>query len=150
MVRILACLDFSPLSDRVLAEASALARATGAALVLLAAERREPALSSGGALPQARHVPPEDAVPHRKKLESLAEELRRAGLDARAEFRLTDDPIDDAVIAAGEELGATHLVVGSHGHAKVYELLVGSVTSGVLRKSRVPVVVVPAHTGEPE
>ncbi|MEO8353471.1 MAG: universal stress protein, partial [Chthoniobacteraceae bacterium] len=42
------------------------------------------------------------------------------------------------------EHGADMIVMGSHGHGSFYELLVGSVTSGVLRDARCPVLVVPA------
>jgi nucleotide-binding universal stress UspA family protein len=35
-------------------------------------------------------------------------------------------------------------VMGSHGHGSVYNLLVGSVTEGVLKAARRPVLLVPA------
>lgn len=38
---------------------------------------------------------------------------------------------------------ADYIVMGSHGHGAVYDLLVGSTTHGVLRKARCPVIVVP-------
>ena len=38
--------------------------------------------------------------------------------------------------------------MGSHGHGAIYELLVGSVTEGVLRKARCPVLVVPSERDE--
>jgi len=36
------------------------------------------------------------------------------------------------------------IVMGSHGHGALYELLVGSITQGVLKAAKCPVVVVPA------
>jgi nucleotide-binding universal stress UspA family protein len=36
-------------------------------------------------------------------------------------------------------------VVGSHGHGAAYDLLVGSISAGIIRKAEVPVVVVPAE-----
>lgn len=38
---------------------------------------------------------------------------------------------------------AVYIVIGSHGHTAVYDLLVGSTTQGVLRKAPCPVLVVP-------
>jgi len=35
-------------------------------------------------------------------------------------------------------------VMGSHGHGAVYNLLVGSVTAGVLKSAKCPVLVVPS------
>ena len=37
------------------------------------------------------------------------------------------------------------IVVGSHGRSAMYQLLVGSVSEGVLHKSECPIVVVPTH-----
>jgi nucleotide-binding universal stress UspA family protein len=41
-------------------------------------------------------------------------------------------------------LGASYIVSGSHGHGRIAELLVGRVTSGGIRASRLPVLLVPA------
>jgi hypothetical protein len=40
------------------------------------------------------------------------------------------------------------LVLGSHGHGAFYNLIVGSVAAGVIRNSKVPVLVVPSHAAE--
>ena len=57
--------------------------------------------------------------------------------------RLAGNPIkvilDEAAI-----LPADYIVIGSHGHAAFYDLLVGSTTSGVIKGARCPVVVVPS------
>ena len=47
--------------------------------------------------------------------------------------------------AAADELAADVIVVGSHGRGKLFDLVVGSVSAGVIRKSQVPVLVVPAR-----
>jgi nucleotide-binding universal stress UspA family protein len=48
------------------------------------------------------------------------------------------------VLAEADRLGAELIVLGSHGHGAVYELLVGSVAEGVVRRSKVPVLLVPS------
>lgn len=47
-----------------------------------------------------------------------------------------------------KELGADFVVLGSHGHGVVASLLLGSVAEGMVRKSIVPTLVVPA--GKPD
>ena len=42
-----------------------------------------------------------------------------------------------------EELQAGLIVVGTHGHGAVYDALIGSYSAGVIRKSKLPVLVVP-------
>ena len=38
---------------------------------------------------------------------------------------------------------AHYIVIGSHGHGAAYDLLIGSVAQGVLRRARCPVLVIP-------
>jgi len=43
------------------------------------------------------------------------------------------------------KLRAKYIVMGSHGHSGLYDLLVGSTTSGVIKRAKCPVVVVQAR-----
>ena len=45
----------------------------------------------------------------------------------------------------GTKLDIDMIVVGSHGRGVMYQLLVGSVSEGVIRKSKCPIFVVPTH-----
>ena len=47
-----------------------------------------------------------------------------------------------------KELGADLVILGSHGHGVVASLLLGSVAEGMVRKSLVPTLVVPAGKDE--
>jgi nucleotide-binding universal stress UspA family protein len=49
-------------------------------------------------------------------------------------------PVTEILGRAGD---ADYLIMGSHGHGAVYDLLVGSTTHGVLRKAPCPVIIVP-------
>ena len=49
--------------------------------------------------------------------------------------------VNDSVEQA-EKLEAEVIVVGSHGRGKLFDLVVGSVSAGVIRKAQVPVLVV--------
>jgi nucleotide-binding universal stress UspA family protein len=48
------------------------------------------------------------------------------------------------ILAEAERTDADYIIMGSHGHTALYDLLVGSTTHGILRKARCPVVVIPA------
>jgi nucleotide-binding universal stress UspA family protein len=48
------------------------------------------------------------------------------------------------IIDVAEEIGATMIVAGSHGHSPITAGLLGSSASGLVQRSRVPVLVVPA------
>jgi nucleotide-binding universal stress UspA family protein len=49
------------------------------------------------------------------------------------------------IVDQAKALEADYIVMGSHGHTAFYDLLIGSTTSGVLKKAPCPVVVVPAR-----
>lgn len=48
------------------------------------------------------------------------------------------------IIAQAENVDADFIVMGSHGHTALYDLLVGSTTHGVLLRAKCPVVIVPS------
>ncbi|MCM2257510.1 MAG: universal stress protein [Vicinamibacteria bacterium] len=77
----------------------------------------------------------------RHAVEELAAALRADGIEAHG---LTiQGPTVAALLQEAERLAAELIVVGSHGHGVAYDLAVGSTSSGVIRKSVVPVLVVP-------
>lgn len=52
--------------------------------------------------------------------------------------------IVSTILAEAERRGAGLIVMASHGHGALYSLLVGSSTEGVIRNSKVPVMIVPS------
>ena len=53
-------------------------------------------------------------------------------------------PAVEKILHTATEQDAGLIMMGSHGHGALYELLVGSVTAGVLKGAQCPVLVVPA------
>src|SRR5437588_11544073 len=49
----------------------------------------------------------------------------------------------EEILNEADVVNADLIVVGTHGHGAMYNLLVGSVTKGVLRRSTRPVLLVP-------
>jgi nucleotide-binding universal stress UspA family protein len=77
------------------------------------------------------------------ELEALADRLREKGLAVDA--LLVPGPTIQTILEQAEKLEADIIVMGSHGRGKLFDLVVGSVSAGVIRKSPVPVLVVPAR-----
>jgi Universal stress protein family len=65
--------------------------------------------------------------------------LRHHGIDA-VKYRAIgeEDDTADVLIAECRSLGANLLVMGSYGHSRLHELLPGSTTSRMLRRSPFP------------
>lgn len=77
-----------------------------------------------------------------KQLEELAASLR-GKTDAEVTPLLVQGPIVETVEQEAAKLHASLIVVGSHGHGATYDLLVGSISSGIIKHSTIPVLVVP-------
>jgi nucleotide-binding universal stress UspA family protein len=68
--------------------------------------------------------------------------LRHHGINA-VKYRAIgeEDEIADVLIAECHRLGANLLVMGSYGHSRLHELLPGSTTTQVLRRSPLPLLI---------
>jgi nucleotide-binding universal stress UspA family protein len=75
-----------------------------------------------------------------------ADRLRSEGAEG-AEVHLRVGPIVDEILDLGDELRASLIVIGSRGLGLVKNLLLGSVSEGVVHHSRRPVLV--ARGGQP-
>ncbi|MDF2178867.1 universal stress protein [Aliiglaciecola sp. CAU 1673] len=56
--------------------------------------------------------------------------------------------IADEILKQAQAHNARILVLGSHGHGQLYELLVGSVADALIRQSSIPVLLVPSSTAQ--
>jgi nucleotide-binding universal stress UspA family protein len=144
MKTILVPVDFSDVTSRVLDASKNIARALGAKLVLLHVSEPEPDFVGFEPGPMAvRTTVARDFRKEHHKLEEL-----RTQVDAESQEVLAlhiQGPIVDKVLDQATEHHADLIVMGSHGHGALYEFLVGSVTSGVLRGAKCPVLVIPAN-----
>jgi nucleotide-binding universal stress UspA family protein len=69
---------------------------------------------------------------------------RHAGFEAEG-LAIAEDPevpVDETIVGVARERDAQAAVVGTHGHGPVGEVLLGSVSRGVIRRAPCPVVVV--------
>jgi nucleotide-binding universal stress UspA family protein len=78
----------------------------------------------------------------------LEKECRAIGVEAAALVVPADSARGNparTILREADRLRPAWVVVGSHGHGALYDLLLGSVSTAMVRKSACPVVVVPAH-----
>jgi nucleotide-binding universal stress UspA family protein len=78
-----------------------------------------------------------------RQIQEIANRLRKAGLDATA--LLVHGATVEAILKEASDLDVDMIVVGTHGRGAMYQLLVGSVSEGILHKSPYPVLVIPTH-----
>ena len=73
-------------------------------------------------------------------LKSVAQELKEAGLKIKLRVE-TGIPVREILKVEAEE-GISAIVMGSHGLSNIKEMLIGSVSEKVVRKSKKPVLMI--------
>ena len=143
-MRLLVALDLSESSEKIVKEAEALAKKMSAQVWILHNAEPEPGVLEFKADPQAaRDLLAEKFHSEHRQIQEIAKRLRKEGLKATA--LLVHGPTVEIILKEASDLDVDIIVVGSHGRGAVYQLLVGSVSEGILRKSRRPVLIVPTR-----
>jgi len=96
-------------------------------------------------MPMPMIDPGAQTLPEKSRKAELAEwqkEIEQAGVKATL-HEPTGAVVDEILKQAGA-VNADFIVMGSHGHGAMYNLLVGSVTEGVLKRNTLPLLLVPS------
>jgi nucleotide-binding universal stress UspA family protein len=142
MKTILAPIDFSPATKQVCKEAATLAKAVNGRIVLLHVVPPPVITSEYGALMEnIGELTAATEAAAAKQLKRVAAQLQRQFVVIES-LKFTGAPVQ-VILEQAEELAADYIVLGSHGHTALYELLVGSTAHGVLMKAKCPVMIVP-------
>jgi nucleotide-binding universal stress UspA family protein len=148
--RVLCPVDFSEPSLRALHHAAAVAAWYDAELyVLHVAPPPMPIvvpMMVVAARAAAATAPADLLAPARRELDAF---VTRAALPRPAIPAVREGPAVGAIVRYAGEITADLVVVGSHGREGVSHVLFGSTAERVLHKAPCPVLVVPAHAGEP-
>ena len=142
---ILVPIDFSDVTDAVLA---AVRRFAGvyddARIFLVHIVQAEPDFVGYEVGPQyIRDSAAQELRREHQQLQKLQRSLTDAGLAVTA--LLVPGHAEDKIIDQIDRIGPDLIVLGSHGHGAMYNLLVGGVCQAVLRHAACPVVVVPCR-----
>jgi nucleotide-binding universal stress UspA family protein len=142
MKTILAPVDFSSVSEQVLEVAAELARALQGSVVVFYAVR-----------PAQMATPFEMEIAVSEELTAALEQaadaqllefknlLDEKGVESRV-LRLPGYP-GTLIVEQARKLSADYIVIGSHSHTALYNVVLGSTTRIVLKSAPCPVIVVP-------
>jgi nucleotide-binding universal stress UspA family protein len=156
---ILVAIDFSDVTPSVIDLARQLARALGAEIHLLHVKELTAAATPGtlgyglagmpelapmsgvpGFEPMPGTIPEDEGQP--SKLAKWQKEIAQDGI--KVSLHEPTGAVAEGILNQADELNADMIVMGAHGHGAMYNLLVGSATKGVLKRSTRPVLLVPA------
>ena len=141
-MKLLVAIDLSESSAPVVDAARSLAQATGAALTLLHVAAPEPYFVGHDVDPPVMR----DALAARfhrehRQLQAIGRSLREEGVACTPV--LAQGATAETILREAEHTAADMIVIGFHGKGVMKRLVLGSVSEGVLREARVPVLVVP-------
>ncbi|MBU0679299.1 MAG: universal stress protein [Verrucomicrobia bacterium] len=144
MKNILVPIDFSEATPKVVECAEGYAKAFGASITLLHVAAPDPAFVGYEPGPQTvRDSVAGQIREEHRQIQDWEEHLRSRGVSASG--LLVQGTTVDKILKEAESIGVDLIILGSHGHGTLFELLVGSVTEGVMRKAECPVLVVPTR-----
>lgn len=145
MKTILVPLDLSPAAVQVCDAACVLAKLIGARPILLHVVQTPPVMMSEVYAFDASQLTEMSSAAEKSaahKLRALARHCAKHQVQVTTVQR-TGVPVA-AILAKAASTKARYIVMGTHGHGAMYDLLVGSTTHGVLKKAPCPVLIVPA------
>lgn len=153
-MKLLVGVDLSESTAKVVAKVAEIATALSAKVWLLHTTKAEPAdlylavqePDSIGLEPDPQQI--RDALARRfhnehRQIQEIAGQLRTAGLDATA--LLVEGAAAETILKEASKLDADMIVIGSHGRGRMHQLLLGSVSEGIVHKSACPILVIPTH-----
>ena len=141
---LLVTIDFSSVTDAQIDIVDSLA-SPGREIHLLHVTEPDPSFVGLEAGPEeVQHQVASELQHAHDELNALADRLRAKG--HTVDTLLVPGPTVQTILEQAEKLDADVIVMGSHGRGKLFDLVVGSVSAGVIRKSPVPVLVVPARS----
>ena len=144
MKKILVCVDLSDSTGKIVEKAEEIARALSAKMWLVHVSDPEPEFVGLEVGPQTvRDSFSKTLHGEHRQVQEIADRLRAAGLEATA--LLVQGATVETILKEATKLEPDMIVMGSHGRGAMYQLVVGSVSEGVLRRSEFPTLVVPTH-----
>jgi nucleotide-binding universal stress UspA family protein len=143
---ILVPLDGSPLAERALPYAEALARAGGGQLLLVRAVPYLARPTGEGSFKTLAAARPAAAAEARAYLEGVAARLGERGVDARVAVPLEEEA--DGILAEARRAGADLIAMATHGRGGLGRWLYGSVAQEVIASATLPVLLIRAWLPE--
>ncbi|MCP4290063.1 MAG: universal stress protein [Gammaproteobacteria bacterium] len=143
-MNILVCVDLSDSTEEILKRIEELCRPLNAKVWLLHNAMPEPETIEFKVDPiEARESLAKKFHHQHRQIQEYAERFRKSGVEANA--LLVHGKTVDTILTEAADLDIDVIVVGSHGHGAMYQLMVGSISEAVLHGSSKPVLVIPTH-----
>jgi len=142
MDKIIVAVDLSDLATVAIDYAASFARAFKSHVHILHVEAPVPSYIGN------EIIPPVFPVENKEELEriandlaSMSEYLQQHGVEA--DYELSKGPVIETIIEKAFGYNADLIIMGAHNHGFLYRAFIGSVSTGVLKQSPCPVMIIP-------
>lgn len=146
MKKIIIAVDFSIFTPFLISSSLSLLDREDNEIILLHVTR--PKLELGASytdVSEPRHNVAAQYVEERKQLQALVEEIRKDKVKVRC-LMLSGGPIENVIAQESQKVKADLIVIGTHGKGAITGKLLGSVSQGLLKLSKTPLLIVPKQT----
>lgn len=144
MREVLACVDLSDATESVVERAASIAKDRGDRLHILHVAAEEPVIAGYDKDDLGVFTRKDRAaqlLDEHKGLRELAGRLEAEGLDVIPLLEM--GPTVEVIIEVADRLDAETIVVGTHGHSRLHDALLGSVSHALVKRTARPVLLVP-------
>jgi len=146
MKNIIVALDFRENSGLLIDQAASIAKAFNAKIWLIHTANDDPKFIGFKVGPQyIRNLKAEELREEHSMLQKLSDELNKGGITS--EGLLISGKAVEAILDEAKQLKADLIVVGHHSQSLLSQALMGDTSSEIIRKSGIPLLVVPIISG---
>jgi len=141
---ILAAVDFSDAYQHIIDQAVLQSKLFSEKLYLIHVENPDTTFVSEGVPPQyVVSISDEKFEVDKKHLDEIVDSLKKKGIEA--DYFLEKGMTAPKIIEKARLLQVKMIVIGSHGHSMLMDLIKGSTHEGVLHRAECPVLVIPLN-----
>lgn len=142
-MKLLVAIDFSEITKLILEKVEEIALKTGAKIWLIHVVQPDPVFIGYDVGPNSeRDFMASKFREKHVKIQEISETIKEKGIDITP--LLIQGPTIESILEEAEKLKVDMIVSGSHGHGTMFHILIGSVSKGLLKKSQIPLLIVPA------
>lgn len=142
-MKLLIAIDFSPVTEKILLKIREMYPKMNPKLWLVHVVQPEPDFIGYevGPVTERDFIAKSFHEKH-KQIQDIAQKMAKDGIEVTP--LLLQGATVDTIIEEAQKIKADFIVVGSHGHGMMYNLLVGSIGHGLLKNSPVPLLIIPS------
>ncbi len=142
-MKLLVAIDFSEITELILEKVEEIALKTGAKVWLIHVVQPEPDFIGYEIGPDSeRNFMAKRFRDKHVTIQEISERLKKRGINITP--LLVQGPTVETIIEKAKKLNVDMIVSGSHGHGRMFYIMVGSNSKGLLKKSPVPLLIIPA------